>query len=151
MENRLARAQIERCSHLQVGGDALHRKHVAAVVVAALADLGCQVGNLQQGGLRLVFGHKAAHPGHTHDAALLDQFAQGAVHSHAGDAELGDQVVLGRQPVSGAPDPFLDPPGNVVLDLLVQGHGLRGRRRAVGRMRCVGGTADSGVDHGWQR
>jgi hypothetical protein len=74
MEHRLARAQVQRSGHFQRGRDALHRQHIAAVVVPALADFAGQVGNLQQRGLGLVFGHKAAHARHGSTSSRSGRF-----------------------------------------------------------------------------
>jgi hypothetical protein len=123
MEHRGAGAQVEPGGHVGRGGDALHLDHVAAVVVPALADFAGDVGNLQQRGLRLVFRHEAPDAGHAHDAALLHQLAQRTVHRHARHAELGHQLVFGRQAVSGRPRAVLDLAGDVVLDLRVEGQG----------------------------
>ncbi|MNK79004.1 hypothetical protein D3C87_986580 [compost metagenome] len=123
VEHRVARAQVEPGRHVGRGREALDREHLAAVVVAALADFAGDVGDLQQRGLRLVLGHEAAHAGHAHDAPLLHELAQGAVHGHARHAELRDQLVLGRQAVAGRPRAVLDLAGDVILDLRIEREG----------------------------
>ncbi len=80
--------------------------------------------------MRLCFRNETAHAWHPHDLALAYQLPQRTVDGHPGHAELGYQLLLRWQSMTGGPFTILNSACDVLFYLRIQRKPRRrGRRR----------------------
>src|SRR6266511_1891057 len=92
--------------------------------MAARPDLLGDVAQLKQARARPGLLHESAHTWDARQETVGGQLVEGAVGGHARDAEMLDELVLGRHALTRRPGARSDLAQNVILDAAIKRSGL---------------------------